>query len=566
MPALRITRPSARTATLGFIALLTWIGVVSFPGPAHAIPAPEARTLAFRLQSEGLRLYKEGKYKEAIEAFRQVVNLNLNSHMANYYYGLCLVADRQYALAVEPLKISLDLQPDFVQGHMALGDAYLKLGDTAEARAEFLRALDLQGSYAAALDGLGRVFESMGQDPPAEEQYRKAIQTNVAYVEAYTHLGDLLLRLRRQDEAIDLFLKAISVKPDFSGGYSRLGVAYAQLRLYDDALAAIGKSRTLAPHSPDPCVALARIYLDLDSPGRAEAALQDALALDPAHPEAHMVLADLKRSRQEFEAAVEILQGVVERNLPDPVLRREARARLKSAREAVDRHRSLREAVDRNPGDPVALAALGRFLSQQGAHDTAAELLLRAADRHAAPGVDPAVPPDPEARRAAETARFDAGLALLAARRHAEAVSLFATLAAPSGGGAAGDAVDPADEPMRLTALLNLGVARAGLGLDENALEAFATYSELRPDDPQGWLYAGNAHLKLGHIRQAHTAYEAFLARDDASAEANQVKRLLRNMLTAAGAAPSPGSPAPLPPAGPAPVPPAATDDQGGRL
>ncbi len=555
MPALRITRPSARTATLGFIALLTWIGVISFPGPAHAIPAPEARTLAFRLQSEGLRLYKEGKYKEAIEAFRQVVNLNLNSHMANYYYGLCLVADRQYALAVEPLKISLDLQPDFVQGHMALGDAYLKLGDTAEARAEFLRALDLQASYAAALDGLGRVFESMGQDPPAEEQYRKAIQTNVAFVEAYSHLGDLFLRLRRQDEAIDLFLKAISVKPDFSGGYSRLGVAYAQLRLYDDALAAIGKSRTLAPRSPDPCVALARIYLDLDSPGRAESALQDALALDPAHPEAHMVLADLKRSRQEFEAAVEILQGVVERNLPDPVLRREARARLKSAREAVDRHRSLRAAVDRNPDDPVALAALGRFLSQQGAHDTAAELLLRAADRHAAPGVDPAAPPDPEVRRAADTARFDAALALIAARRHAEAASLFATLAAPD-----------TDQAVRLSALLNLGVARAGLGLDEKALEAFASYSELRPDDPQGWLYAGNAHLKLGHIRQAHTAYEAFLERDDASAEAKQVKRLLRNMLTAAGAAPAPGSPAPLPPAGQAPVPPAAAVDQGGGL
>ena len=552
MSALRIIRPAV---------LLAWIGFVSFPGPAHAIPAPEARTLAFRLQSEGLRLYKEGKYKEAIEAFRQVVNLNLNSHMANYYYGLCLVADRQYAEAVEPLKIALDLQPDFVQGHMALGDAYLKLGDTAEARAEFLRALDLQASYAAALDGLGRVFESMGQDPQAEEQYRKSIQTNVAYVDAYTHLGDLLLRLRRQDEAIELFLKAISVKPDFSGGYSRLGMAYAQLRMYDDALAAIGKSRALAPRSPDPCVALARIYLDLDSPGRAEAAIQAALALDPHHPEAHMALADLQRARQEFEAAVEILQGIVERDLPDPNLRREARARLKSARAAVDRHRPLREAVDRSPEDPAALAALGRFLGGQGAHDAAADLLLRAADRFGAAGADPALPVHPEALRAATAARFDAALALIAARRHAEASAQFAALAAPDGAAGAS-----ADEAVRLAALLNLGVARAGLGLDEMALESFAAYRDLRPDDPQGWLYVGNSQLRLGQIRQAHTAYEGFLERDNSSADATQVKRLLRNLLTAAGAAPAPGAPAPIPPGSrttPAPTPP--DDGQGGR-
>ena len=142
-------------------------GALALPSPARAIPAGDARTQSFKLQSEGMRLYREGKYRDAVEVFRQVVNINLNSFMAFYYFGICLNADRRYGEAIEPLKIALDLQPDYVQAHLALGDAYLKQGDTGEARAEFLRALELQPGYAPALDGLGRLFETMGRDDEA---------------------------------------------------------------------------------------------------------------------------------------------------------------------------------------------------------------------------------------------------------------------------------------------------------------------------------------------------------------------------------------------------------------
>ncbi|PYS97060.1 MAG: hypothetical protein DMF50_02110, partial [Acidobacteria bacterium] len=96
------------------------------PSLALAFTASEARTLSFKLQTEGMRLYKEGKTKDAIEAFQQVVNINLNSFLAYYYLGICLNADRRYGEAIDPLKIALDLQPDYIQAHIALADAYLK--------------------------------------------------------------------------------------------------------------------------------------------------------------------------------------------------------------------------------------------------------------------------------------------------------------------------------------------------------------------------------------------------------------------------------------------------------
>ena len=67
------------------LALLLAGLLIPAPPPAIALTAGDARTQSFKLQSEGMRLYKEGKYREATEAFQQVVNINLNSFLAYYY-------------------------------------------------------------------------------------------------------------------------------------------------------------------------------------------------------------------------------------------------------------------------------------------------------------------------------------------------------------------------------------------------------------------------------------------------------------------------------------------------
>jgi tetratricopeptide (TPR) repeat protein len=345
---------------------------------ASAIPSSEARSVAFKLQTEGMRLYKEGKYREAAEAFRQVVNLNLNSFLAHYYLGASLVADRQYGEAIEPLKIALDLQPDYIQAHLALGDAYLKQGDATEARAEYLRALELQPNYAPAFDGLGRLLESTGNNEAAEDQYRKALKINVAFADAYTHLGDLYLRQDRLDDAIDLFLKAISVKLDFSSAYTRLGVAYARQGRFDDAIASARKSQILAPEDPEAYVTLASIYVDLESYERAESEVLSALAQDHNHPGAHLVLSDLKRAQEDFETAREVLEGLYERGIEDAQMRRVIGEALEKVVRDAEQHAILSERAGATPPEPVALLDLARFLSAQGTHRRAAHLYERA--------------------------------------------------------------------------------------------------------------------------------------------------------------------------------------------
>jgi tetratricopeptide (TPR) repeat protein len=483
---------------------------------------------SFKLQAEGMKLYREGKYPQAIEVLQRVVNIHLNSFMAWYYLGAALSAERRYADSIEPLKIALDLQPDHMQAHMALGDALLKLGEVDESRAAYLRALDLQPNFAPAHDGLGRLQESMGHDTEAEAEYRKALEINVAFADAYTHLGELFLRQGRLDEATELFGKAIAMKPDFSEAYVRLGVALSRQGRFDDAIAAARKSRSLAPRDPEPILALAKIDLEMQSFRRARTGVDEALAIDPEFVYSHVMLADLARAEGDLPLAVSILEKRLERPVDDPRNKRMLTDRLKQARADARAVASLEAAETQaqaaQPFDPAASVALARFWSAQRDHLRAAAILMAAADRTQATGGP------------SEPLRFEAGLEQLAARRFAEAIAVFETLAlVPEG-------------TLREESRFNLGVAQAGAGLDEDAAATFRTCASQAEADPMPRLYLGNALLRLGRPTEAREAYAAYLERAEKGREADRVRKLVQKISGQAAAAnPATAQPPPQP-------------------
>jgi tetratricopeptide (TPR) repeat protein len=519
----------ARRAVWGVIAVLL-VAAASAP-PAGALTAGDARTQSFKLQSDGMRCYNEGKYKEAIALLQQVVNIHLNSAMAWYFLGLSLAAERRYPEAVEPIKIALDLQPDYVQAHLALGDTYLKLGELDEARAAYLRALEMQPNYAAAHDGIGRLNESLGHDDEAETAYRKALEINVAFADAYTHLGELYLRKGRLDDATNLFLKAITVKPDFSQAYTRLGVALSRQERYEDALAAARKSLELAPQDPEPLVALARIDLEMQSLRRAHEAVAAALLIDPEFVYAHLMLGELARAEGDPERALALLEDRLKRPIDDPRLKRVLTDSIKRNRGEVHRLAALEAAVDADAYDPEALAALARFHAGLRAHLMAAELLRAASDLAGTLEMDAGCH---EASsiwcEQSEALRYESGFEYITARRWPEAIELFATLSeAPSRPALAHDA------------LFNLGVARAGAGLDQAAADTFNACLQARPEDLQAQLYLGNALARLGRDDEARRAYGAYLEKCGPTPEAERVRRLVESMIGAA--APPPATP-----------------------
>ena len=258
------------------------------------------------------------------------------------------------------------------------------------------------------------------------------------------------------------------------------------------------------------------------------------------HPGAHLLLSDLKRAQEDFPAAVEVLEGLYERGITDALTRRAVGDALKRARLDATRYAALKRAAERTPASASDLAALARFLSAQGAHRRAADLLLQAAALVEAspPPARPVMGPSPSGEPltpppSAPRARFDAGVELLAARVYPQAVDLFESLAAaPPGsaqpGGTPGVATPPQPgADLRVAALFNLGVARAALRLDEQAIQAFTSYLADPSADARAYLYLGNACLRLGRSDEARAAYSSFLEHAASGLDAARVKRIL---------------------------------------
>jgi len=463
--------------------------------PLFAVKALEARNIAFKLQGEAMKLYKEGSYRKAIELLRQVTNLSLNSFLAYYYLGLCLSADRQYSEALEPLKTALELEPGHIQAHIALGDVYLKLGDASEARAEYLRALYSQDSYAPAHDGLGRVYEAQGDDDRAIQEYQKALQINVAFPDAYANLGELYLRRGRLDDAIALFLKAIQVKPDFALGYSRLGIAYSREGLVNQAIASISHGKEIAPQDPLPYLSLGEIFLDTGDLDRAESEIEAALARDPAESEGWLLKARYLMARQDLNGALKALADGLASEIRDPGGRHALEKAQDSYQATASRIAALTSGIAAAPDKPEPYLDLAALLCDAGALEKAVEPARRAVE----------LSPDP-------STRLRLAYYLLKAQQSAEAATILQELAA------SGSA----------PALLNLGVAQASLGQDEAATATYRKYLENYPKDPLPHLYLGNSLFRLGREKEARTSYQSYLDLASGDEKTGKVRRLLQ--------------------------------------
>jgi tetratricopeptide (TPR) repeat protein len=495
------------------IALIT-VTVTAGDGPrADVSRSQEVRARVFKMMNEGIQAHMEGRQKDAIRLLTQASSIALNSFRSYYYLGLSLKADRQYQAAIEPLQVSLELDPVNLQAHVALGDCYLMKGDPDEALAEYHRALALQNDYAPAYDGLGRAAEAAGDDEKAIQSYRKAIELNPGFPDAALNLGDLYMRDGRDAEAIELFIKAIRVRPDFAAAYNRLGVAYNRQRLGNEAIAALRQAELLEKGNPWHPVTIGGIFQDLDNLVEAGREFDTALKLDPDYLEVYLARAGLLRRQGRYDDAVAALDVGMRRDVDDP----RSKARMVEMKQRLTdeahRYEELRVRLEAQPRDAAALAALAAVKSELGDHAAAAGLLARAIEAggsgHGQTGGG--------AADAALLGRL--GYSALRAHMFDEAAGACEQLAR----------LTPRDADV----FINLGLAKMGLGDTAGAETALREASRLRPGDARPLAYLGNLYAMNGQRDKAIESLNASLALSgEGATERRPMQRLLDALRT----------------------------------
>ena len=343
-------RPALLRSALALIAILL----------AQPQPLPPAIAEDFRAAQTATA---QQNYSLAAAALADAAARLPYAGFVAYHTGLAENAAQRYSAALRHLLTSAALDGWTPAKRVAVGDAYLGLGDRASAEQYWELALQSNadeellarlavsyepgGRYAEAIQVLTQLAERRPADPqvsyrlallkavttPAEALSRLELVAQIhpplalnahllidaieagqaARDEAYTagRVGFALIQLKEWPLAEAALSRAASLNPNYADAYAYLGLA--QDRQGKDGRAAAEQAVALAPDSP-----LANFFLGLHwrrvgQSGTALNFLKKAQSLDPQNPAiaaemsgAYASLADLAQAEVWFTKAVEL--------------------------------------------------------------------------------------------------------------------------------------------------------------------------------------------------------------------------------------------------------------------
>jgi TolB-like protein/DNA-binding winged helix-turn-helix (wHTH) protein len=178
-------------------------------------------------QRYSLYLMAMGRIQESLLQMNRARDLEPLSISTNFSLGWRLYMARQYDQAIEQLRNTLEMDPDFALPRTVLGQAYEHKGAYPQAIGELQKAVSISQGSPAMLGALGHAFATAGNRPEAEKilvQMSKSSKTR--YVSPF-YVAMVYAGLHEDDNALAWLEKAyndrsnaiifLKVDPAFDG-------------------------------------------------------------------------------------------------------------------------------------------------------------------------------------------------------------------------------------------------------------------------------------------------------------------------------------------------------------
>ncbi len=218
-------------------------------------------TDAYKLYLRGrhhLTKWSEGDFKQAIEAFKQAIDLDPNyalawTGLADAYYSmsnLYLPPHEAMPKSRAAAERALALDQTLAEAHYALATVKAFYDwDWQTAEHEFKRTLELNPGYAPVHPIYGICLMVMGKTEEALAELKRLRDLDPLSLSiAVTSVNPLLFApppARQYDRAIAEYQKIIALDPKFPPAHSLLGLAYEQKKAFADAITEFEKAREL---------------------------------------------------------------------------------------------------------------------------------------------------------------------------------------------------------------------------------------------------------------------------------------------------------------------------------
>ena len=247
--------------------------------------------------AQGVQLYQQGKYAEAMPLLTQAVQNSPQDPAAWTYLACTQLELNKISEALTSVEKALDLNEQYAPAWVARGRALGALDRPEEGLAACDRAISLDSRLASAHLFKGKILDREGREQEALGEYEKALRIDGTSFEAIRCKGVALLELEQvrqaeivADRMLRLFPKATQswmIKAQSSGRSGTLRGSPADH----------SASCRLNPQDSDVLMLQALIYGMAGDEGRARSILKQVTRNDPQNKEAAVVLAELQRIR-----------------------------------------------------------------------------------------------------------------------------------------------------------------------------------------------------------------------------------------------------------------------------
>lgn len=325
--------------------------------------------------NQGNQLVTQGRWDEAIKAYKEAIKRDPNSGVAYNQLGVALSNQGRWDEAIEAYRQATILRPQDVTTHKNLSGALESQGLLNQAIEAYRKIIELQPNSAVVCNNFGILLKKGGRLPEAIEAYNKAIALDSNYATAYDNLGTALSEQGRLPEAIEAHKKALSISSNNTWFINNLGTALIKVNRLDEALKLYQEAVTVHPKNAELHYKLSLVLKMLDHFESAQKACDLAVEINPNYkarcqPTDEISQGNRLRTRGRLREAVEAYQNALKLNPNSDIALNELGVTLLQQHHVGEAIDEFRKAIKIKP-TAEAYNNLGMALREQGRLDEA---------------------------------------------------------------------------------------------------------------------------------------------------------------------------------------------------
>ena len=218
----------------------------------------------------------------AIAPLQKATELLPNQQRARFALGVAYERSNQPAQAVEQYRAAEKLDDKDFETHFALGRTLLNSGHPAEAEPEFRAALVLKNDSLPSRLGLAKSLAAQKKSDAAAQEFEVYLKTAPADHAAQVERASLLFDAGKLDDALAELDRAANGQPEALPALKlRANILY-QKKQFSDLLPVLQKAIVLAPQDPNLQAQLGHAYLKKRDYPNAVQQLTTAMKANPS--------------------------------------------------------------------------------------------------------------------------------------------------------------------------------------------------------------------------------------------------------------------------------------------